>query len=150
VRIEIRAAVPADIDWLVAELRIFSSFHQSKLSAFPADEEHARKTLLDMLTNHLFLLAVQGEERVGFLAAYRFPHLFNPAIRVLSESFWWVAEKFRGNRAGLMLLEAFVEHGKQAADWLFVTLESNSPINPDALTRRGFRLHERYFLMETA
>ncbi len=145
----VRSATEGDVSWVVDELRAFSNSQRTKLKPFPGDQE-AKAAITRMIQDHLFLVAVRGEERLGFLAAYVFAHPFNAAIRTLSESYWWVAEKFRGTRAGAMLLNAYLEHGKKHADWVFMTLQSNSPVNPDSLIKRGFRIHETYFLMEVS
>lgn len=75
-------------------------------------------------------------------------HPYNPAIRVLTETFWWVTPNARGSRAGLMLLDAFTAYGERNADWIVFTLEHHSPVNERTLTKRGFHLHERSYLRE--
>lgn len=76
------------------------------------------------------------------------PHVFNPQIKVLSECFWWVKPEYRGSRAGALLFKNYVEWGKANVDWVTMTLEAHSPVRPEALIKRGFRLQETTFLLE--
>jgi hypothetical protein len=148
VRIEIRAAVPADIEWLVAELKSFSSVYRTKLPLFDDDEKHGREVLSNMIQNHLFLVAEHDSIGVGFIGGLVSPHFFNPKIRTLFELFWWVGEKYRGSRAGSMLLNSFVEWGKKNVDWITCSLEQHSQVKDESLLKRGFKCHERSFLLE--
>jgi len=49
---------------------------------------------------------------------------------------------------GLMLLEEFTDWGKRNADWISFSLEDKSPVKDTTLTKRGFRLKERSFILE--
>jgi hypothetical protein len=151
--IRIRRAKQDDLDWMVGELKLFSAFYDSKKPLF-GHEGFVREGMTGMMKNHLVLVAERdglegGDYRpVGFIAGLLVQHIFNPLIRCLSETFWWVEEKHRTSRAGFMLLQAFIEFGKQNADWILCTIEENSPIGPDALLARGFKLKEKNFVME--
>lgn len=146
--IEIRHGEAADVDWMLGQLRKFAQFFGSKRSLF-GDEAHARATLGGMIQDHLVLVAAaDGSERLGFIAGLITPHMYNPEIRVLCETFWWVAEEHRRSRAGLLLLNAFLAWGKAHADWITFSLEQNSPMRAESLEKRGLHLHERSFLME--
>lgn len=147
-RITIRRAHHNDLDFLLAQLREFSQFFGTEKALF-GDESYARQTLLGMIADHPFFVAEgEGAGPVGFVAGLITPHLFNPNIRVLAETFWWVSEEHRGSRAGLMLLEEFVKFGKENVDWITFALEEKSPVNEKALTKRGFKLQERSYLKE--
>lgn len=148
--IEIRRATPEDVDWLIPQLRRFSSFFGSKKPLF-GDEEYARAGLLTLIEQHLFLLAEREDVgRMGFIAGYVLPHMFNPQIRLLAEAFWWVDEQYRGSRAGAQLLKAFMEWGEANVDWIQFSLEESSPVKEDAFLKRGFVLKERSFLKEVS
>lgn len=146
--ITIRPATEGDLDWLICQLKSFSSYFGTKKSLF-GDEEFARAGMQTMLTSHLVLIAesvIDGP--VGFIAGVVTPHLFNPQIRVLAETFWWVAESRRGSRASLLLLEEFIKWGKANADWVTFALEHRTPVKESSLIRRGFHLQEKSFLLE--
>lgn len=146
--ITVRRATPEDLDWLVTELQNFAMFFGSKHSLI-GDIQFWRDGLLNMIVSHVVFIAEnEADGRVGLIAGYIVGHPFNPKIRLLSESFWWVAERYRMSRAGLMLLNAFVEFGENHADWITMALETKSPVNEKCLTKRGFHLHERSFLKE--
>ncbi len=143
-RIHVRTANITDIDWLLSELKEFSKFYDSRIELF-GDPEHARRGLIDLMANHLLLIADKAHTRMGFIAGLIVPHLFNPKIKVLAETFWWVPEAHRGSRAGLMLLDSFVAYGNKHANWITFSLESKSPVD---LTKRGFKFQEKSYLME--
>lgn len=144
----IRRASRDDIDWMIGQLKKFSEFVGSKHSLFD-DETFARTSLADMINKHLVLVADQEEHGpVGFIGGLMMPHFFNPKIRVLAEVFWWVDESHRLSRAGLMLLNAFTEFGRQNCDWITMGIEARSPINDKSILKRGYRLQERSFIME--
>lgn len=146
--ITIRRGKPEDMDWLIQELKLFSAFYDTKHPLF-GHEQFVREGMTSMIEKHLVLIAEkEGIGPVGFIAGLLVPHIFNPLIRCLSETFWWVEEKHRRGRAGFMLLQAFIDFGKQNADWILCTIESNSPVNPNVLLDRGFKLKERNFVME--
>lgn len=132
---------------MVGELREFSAFFGSKKPLFESADV-ARAGLICMMAHHLVLVAERDGALVGFIAGMVTPHPYNAKIRVLSETFWWVTPAARGTRAGAVLLVAFVTWGKANVDWITLALETSSPINEDALTKRGFRLFERNYLLE--
>ena len=147
--VTIRRASPDDIDWLITELRKFSQFIQTKRPVFE-DEEFARNALTSLITSHYALIAEKEGTPIGFIGGLLTPHSMNPAIRVLCETFFWVTEDQRGARAGAMLLNEFLEHGKQNVDWILFALEEHSPMNEKSLLKRGFKRQERNYLLEVA
>lgn len=148
--IVIRQARLTDLDWLVGELRAFSEFFGSKKPLF-SNEEFVREGMKKMMEQHLVLVAEQGSGGLmGFISGLVSPHVFNPTITVLSETFWWVAEAHRRSRAGLELLNAFVEWGKNNVDWILFFVEQKSPVSTRTMEKRGFRLLENAYLLETA
>jgi Acetyltransferase (GNAT) family len=148
VQIEIRKATTNDIEWLLPQLEKFSKFFGSQISLF-GDTENARIGILNQIENHLVLIAEDKDKgSLGFIAGYIVPHPFNADIVTLSETFWWVDEKHRGSRAGLMLLNAFTEWGNEHVDWITFTLEHHSPVNEKTLLKRGYKYTERTYIKE--
>jgi hypothetical protein len=146
--VEIRIATTNDLDWALQQLQLFSAFYKTKNPLFGKDE-YAKEFLLNLMTNHVFLVAEQDSLPIGLIAGLLTPHFFNPETKVLAELFWWVQEEHRGGRAGYLLFKEFVEIGKQKADWITVALEADSPVSDEAILKRGFTLKEKNFLMET-
>ena len=150
--ITVRPATPADVPWILAELRAFDRFFGAVHSLVPADPAYATTQLHGLIRDHLFLVAVRNAEDeatpVGFIAGLLGPHFFNPGLQVLTELFWWVPVAERGSRAGAHLLSAYLAYGRAHADWVHMTLEEHSPVNPETLERRGFRRTERHYLLE--
>lgn len=135
--------------WLLGQLQAFDRFFGSSRSLFPTMEQ-AEATVTMLLTEHVFLVAANDHGPLGFIAGILTPHLFNPAVVVLSEVFWWVPVEHRGSRAGALLLAAFMAVGKARAHSIVMTLEAESPIEPRSLTRLGFRPKETNYLLEVA
>ncbi len=144
----VREANEDDLDWIIVELTEFTNTVENKKSLRGPDE-YWRIGLLNLINNHVFFIAeTYNREKAGLIAGVFINHLFNPDIKVLSETFWWVSEKFRKTRAGLLLLNKFVSFGKENADWVLMSLESKSPVNEKCLTKRGFLLQERNYILE--
>jgi len=151
--IRIREATGFDVPWLLEQLREFADFYGTKRSLFPSDDAVAHALITHLITQGKFFLAVDhaSDKCVGFIAGLLGPSAYNPEITQLTELFWWVAPSRRGSSAGARLLNRFEEYGREVgADWLVMTLEAKSPVDPASLERRGFRLHERSYLMEVA
>lgn len=146
----IRRARSDDIPWLIEQLRAFSAFFGTERPIFPTDQQRAEQFLEGLIFQHPFHVAHDWTHgRIGFIAGALAPHPYNQTIRQLTEMFWWVTPEHRRSRAGSMLLEAFVEEGKQRAHWIVMTLEHNSPVKDATLTKRGFKHMSRDFLLET-
>lgn len=148
--LNVRRATIEDVDWLHFQLKKFSDFFGTQ-KPLKGDGVFAREFIENLVANHLVLIADQFPSKpIGLISGLILPHMYNPEIRVLSETFWWVDEEHRGSRAGLRLLEEFIDFGKKNADWITFALEDNSPVRDEVLTRRGFRLKEKSFLMEVS
>jgi hypothetical protein len=145
--LRIRCAQSKDLPWIVEELKSFSVFYKSKIPLFPT-EEYALAGMQSHLDNHVLLVAEDDSGLLGFISGIFSTHIFNPKIKLLNETFWWVAERNRFTRAGLMLLDAFTEIGKKSADWTVFTLEHHSPVNDRSLLKRGYEIKETNYLME--
>lgn len=147
--ITVRPATHEDLDWMLTELKLFSDFYGSRLSLF-GDAIYSRQFIASLIDDHVCLVAERDDVGIGFITGLVTPHTYNPNIWVLTEAFWWVKEEQRGSRAALMLLNAFTEWGKANVDWVFFTLEDNSPVKDKNLLKRGYRFKETNFLLETA
>lgn len=149
--IKIRPADSRDIHWLCGQLKNFANFYGTHYNLFP-DEDSAANTLSVIINDHYVRMAYEEKEksnkRVGFIAGIRTTHFLNPKIQLLSELFWWVDEKYRYSRAGLLLLNDFIEYGKKECHWVQFTLEHHSPVKDETLIKKGFKLQEKSFLME--
>lgn len=145
--VTVRRAEQEDTPWLLQQLQAFDAFFGSSRSLFP-DVSYAEATLFTLIDSQPFWVADDANGPVGFIAGVLAPHYLNPAIRQLTELFWWVTKEARGSRAGALLLAEFMAFGKANADWIVMTLEAESPIDPASLINRGFRLKESSYLLE--
>ena len=146
--VTIRRAEESDLDWLLVQLRAFDDFHGSKHKLF-SEPEFVSNVMRTLMADHLMLVAVnESGEQMGFISGMVTGHFLNPKIKTLTEVFWWVDQKHRFSRAGVMLLNAYTEWGKANADWVVFSLEHHSPVADRSMIKRGYALKERGFLME--
>lgn len=144
----IRRAVTADIPWILSQLKEFSKFYGTKRELY-SDDEWGTFFIGHLIDQHLFLVAESDQlGLLGLIAGTIEPHPYNPEMICLNECFWWVDEKHRGSKAGLLLLNDFIRRGKESCDWIWMTLEHHSPVKDLTLIRRGFKEQERSFLLE--
>ena len=144
----IELATFEDIPELLPLLRRFSMSASEKYSLYPETDEVATTILERLVYSHPCFVARRNGKVIGCIAGLLSAHLFNPRIRILTEAFWWVEPQYRSSRAGLLLLEALMTWAKQYADMFVMTLEHNSPVKPETLLKRGFKLRETNFILE--
>lgn len=136
-----------DIESISLELAKFSEHYSTKLPPYK-DKETSAKILKNMIENHLFYVALDGDEVVGFIAGFVCNHIYNPDIKTLAEAFWWTKEEHRRSGAGLQLLEEFVSWGKENVDWVLMTIEDETPIDENLFFNRGFKFKEKSYILE--
>jgi len=147
----VRRASNGDIEWLCERLRAFSDAYGTRIKIFP-DKNTAVTWLKQIIKSHLLLIAedAPSKVRLGFIAGVLTPHLYNPEIMVLAELFWLVDPACRHGSAGLKLLDAFIEFGKDRADFVTFGTMMDTDVKDETLLKRGFVLKEKSFLMEVA
>lgn len=143
----VRRAVLSDREFIVGELKKFADFYSTNKSLFLNKENTS--DLVDVFTNHhVAYVAEKDGELFGFITGYLTKHPYNPEITTLIESFWWVKEEGRKTRAGSMLLDKFISYGKEVSDFIYLTLEDESPVDERHFIKRGFKLKEKNYFME--
>lgn len=145
--VRIRRAVPADIPWLVSQLREFAALHPVGARIMGSDS-HAEALLAHLMATQFLAVADADGTPVGLIAGAVAPHPFNPALTMATELWWWVQPPARHTRAGLALLNAYDEWADSVADLKGMTLEVASPVNPETLLRRGYHLAEYQYVAE--
>lgn len=144
----VKRATLIDFDWLWEQCEAFSKTYESKLS-LTSNVEYAKDFLKNLICNHLVLVTFTDSlERTGFIAGLVQPHHFNPDIRMLSELLWWVPPEHRGGKSGALLLDSFIDYGKDRCHWITFTVERTTPISDKPLLKRGFKHTETAYLME--
>lgn len=146
----VRPATMRDLSWIVMQLEVFASFYDTKTQFF-GDVDHVVNLVSGLITDQVALIAEYNDGRkAGFITGFFMPHPYNPEIRVLQETFWWVLPEYRSSGAGDLLMNSFTEIGKErGANWiLFSSIEGKSSVKDDFFIRRGFKLQEKSFLME--
>lgn len=145
--ISTRPAFIGDVDWLFEQCDAFAKFYGSKIS-LAGNPTYGKFFLQSLIDNHYIQIGMLDNTRAGFIAGLVTPHHFNPDIKQLSEILWWVPEEFRSCGVGAKLFKEFVEFGRENCDWITFTMEANTPIDDSILTKTGFRLTEKAYLME--
>lgn len=138
-----------DIPLICVQLARFAQLYSRKYPPYK-DLETSEKILQNIIENHLFYVAVKDDthELVGFIAGFVCDHIYNPDIKVLTEAFWWTDEKHRRSGIGMQLLEAFEGWGKKNVDWIFMTIEEETPLDEKIFLDRGFKRKEINYIME--
>ncbi len=144
---EIKQASLSDIPWIISQLAEFAEFLGTHYNVY-GDTEHVSILVKRLIEDHIFLIAYKDNSPIGFITGSLAPHPFNPGFIVLSEQAWWISKEHRGSRAGLILLDSFIEKGKELADWITLSSEAHSAISDKHFESRGFKLQEKTFLME--
>lgn len=144
----VRTAEEKDIESVLIELKKFSDFFGSKYPVYGPDETYNRNLILNLLNQHLFLVAEQDGKFAGFICGLVTTHLFNPQIKVLSELFWWVLPEYRETKIGAMLFHEYEKYGAENCQWVIMTIESISPVKPESFLNRGYKLKEQAFVKE--
>lgn len=149
-KISVRHAQVGDLDWIMGEFPEFSSHYGTKTQIFE-DNDYSRATSKNIVENHLALLAECSERGpVGFIFGLVTNHLYNQNIKVLTELFWWVPPRFRNGRAAALLFNEFTAWGKKNCDLVTFGVMESTPVKHTAITKRGFKLVERSYLLEVA
>lgn len=144
----VRPAVYDDIPWMLEQVAAFNEFVGTRHTMFP-DAAKAEEKLKRFIDEQPVFIADDNGPLAGMLVALIHHNLWNEDIVVLTEMLWWVPPHYRGSRAAALLLLAFEDCAVSVgADWAVMSLEAKSPMNPDALEKRGYRLQERSYLME--
>lgn len=142
-----RPAKSEDIEWILGELKVFSKFIRTKYELY-GDEAYSKKGIQMLIDEHIFLIAEVDGNRAGFVSGYFTPHLFNPAIKILCELFWYVNPNYRGAGVGSLLMNEYVAFGKKHAQWITFSKNRFTKLNEKSLLKRGFNHHESTYLQE--
>ena len=145
--IRVREATIEDLPWMVSEGTKFLNFYFPKQKV---DAGHIYIVMYRIVKGGLLLVSEEEDgDRTGFIGGLITKNIYYPEENDLYEMFWWVVDGYRRGRSSLMLLKEFVNRGKEmGADKIVMTLLSISPVNKDALIKRGFELKESAFVME--
>ena len=143
----IRKANIMDLPWIVQEGTKFLKFY------FPnkdIDTGFITMQLDTLMRNGTILVSQeQNSELTGMIAGVVTPDMWYPEEKTLAELFWWVTPEKRCGRSSLMLMREFIETGKQlGVNYITLSLLTVSPVNQNALIKRGFELKEKAFVME--
>jgi N-acetylglutamate synthase-like GNAT family acetyltransferase len=146
--INIRAATLDDMPVIFKYLKDSSAFYQTKHQLYGNDPVYAQRILKGLIEEHVFYVAETEGTIIGLIAGMLVPHIFNQDLLTLTQIFWWVKPEYRHGKTGLMLLNAFNEHGERDADWIICVTHKDTPINDRSFIKRGFHLKEKNFLKE--
>ena len=144
----VREARQGDSDWILEELQAFDAVMATDRSFMPSDPKVRRSRLHEFMADQLFLVAVRGEERLGFVLGVYANHLLNPETLCIYEQLYWVSHRHRGSAAGLVLLDTFIAVASRSVDWIFFSKQPWTRMADRHLDRRGFKPVDHTFLLE--
>ena len=145
----VRRSTMDDYAWISKEVSDFVNTINTVEVQMPSTEV-TLSAYTDLLCNHVSLVAEEKGELRGFMAGLYCAHPCNDKVMMLREWIWWVPERFRGGRAGYMLLKTFVDIGKatDGVSKVTVTLQNDTKVGYAIMSRLGFRLAESVFVTE--
>lgn len=132
----IRKATLADVPEIVRMSALFyPTTHYAQWCDM--DEETVASLASNLVENHVFFVAEDGEELVGMVGVFIAPFLFNAHVRFGVEVVWWVAPEARGSHVAVSLLNAIEQPLRDAGcDRIQMVHMPNSPPQAAALYER--------------
>lgn len=146
-RHSIRRATLDDASFIARQLQAFDKEAPFDNSFYPGTD-----TVLAMvpeyISKHYFMISYRGDIRTGILGACYMPHPLVPSLRLLKEDFWYVDPKYRGTRAGYLLLRDFTRNVRETANIGLISIKVNSGVSHRTMQRVGWKLEGYSFIME--
>ena len=115
-----------EIQWLVTESHRMACEDWKVPEFMPADPNRCGQLWDWCVAEHFVLIAEKRGERAGFIAGFLVPHPYNPELRTLHSTLWYVAPHARRTRCGYLLAKAFTDWGVENVDYLSLTLHRKS------------------------
>jgi hypothetical protein len=143
---EVRLATEEDVTWVV-EVAATKMLIEELGKPQYVNSQHIKTLVHTCIATKSIWIVLKNEVRIGCLAAFVVPNLFNPSITCLTEVMWWVDEEHRTGRAGLLLLKAFMDEADNY-DEATMSLLTTSDVFNHSLEKRGFILREFGFHKE--
>lgn len=133
--------------WLMSQAPNFFSFLQTRHSLY--NEQQIALIFRELLKNGIVLVVEKEGNVVGALGATVGGHPYNPTLLSAFEVFWWVEEKHRDSRAGILLFNEYIRFSKEReCKMVHISKLEHSPFKEEFLVKKGFSLVEKAYLME--
>lgn len=132
-----------DVDWFVNVAAVNMLIEEVGRPDFVNVEQLYKLAHMGLEMESVFIARVDGKY-AGAVCGILSDNFFNPNLKTLVEAFWYVLPEYRYTRAGLMLLNSFVEFGNEVADDTTMCLLTESPVK--TLEKRGFVRTEQAFI----
>lgn len=139
----IRRARPADIPHIVLHGEFFWDQTPYR-KVFPYDHKAVKEFLILLLQEHYLLVAIHGEQVVGFIGVIIAPMPFNPSITVGTEVCFFVHPRHRGE-TGKALFRRTEADLKDIVDVLDFGDMCTSTNMEEYYQSRGYTLTERKY-----
>jgi len=132
---------PSDILWYVEEAAVSMLTNELKRPELINKENLYRLAFMGIEQGTAFVCKDNGVP-IGALGALIIPNIYNPEVYTLAEMFWYVPDKYRNSRAGLLLLNALLDEAELlGVDCSLSTLPSSN-VKESFLKKKGFNLEE--------
>lgn len=144
-KLEIRAAVEADVDALLSLGEDFLR-HSGYGELIKPTEDDVRGGFLGLIDRGVVFIAERAGRIVGVLGGLMSAVWFSPDVPVGAEMLWWVAPEARGGLASVRLVRAFeqwaVERGARLVTLSDIVLDDSTRVT-QLIATMGYRLAER-------
>lgn len=144
----IQQATLEDLDFIVEEGIKFLEYHPSRINQ-GHDINYLYSLAENLVENQVMLVAKDNGVNMGMISGVVVPAIFNPNYIVLQEVFWWVKEEFRQTMAGLKLLKAFEDKGKELkVSTISMVTTAYTPVLAKYYKKRGYMPVESTYIKE--
>jgi len=141
----VERATEKDLFWILTESVEFLS----QVNPDYVNEEYLPTFVQNLMKAGVVLISKKdGIERTGMIGGAIVSSPFNPNIHILTEIAWWVPEHYRKTRSGYLLLQEFINYGKENNVYSIVLSSlTNTPVSDETFEKRGFILKEKAYEM---
>jgi N-acetylglutamate synthase-like GNAT family acetyltransferase len=129
----IRLANKFDIESIIDMLKKYREVAPLDTMKKANNKEYIEKLITEIIVGSGYVfLAEKNKTIIGMLIAAKFPNVWNPDARQMSEIAYWVEPEHRGGTAGYRLIETYIRRGEKLKaegeiDFYTISKMVNSP-----------------------
>jgi len=129
----IRLANKFDIESIIELLKKYREFAPLDAMKKANNKEYIEKLITEIIVGSGYIfLAEKNKVIIGMLIAAKFPNVWNPEAKQLSELAYWVEPEHRGSSAGYRLIETYIRRSEKLKaegeiDFYTISKMVNSP-----------------------
>jgi N-acetylglutamate synthase-like GNAT family acetyltransferase len=129
----IRLANKFDIETIIELLKKYREVAPLDAMKKANDKEYIKKLITEIIIGSGYVfLAEKNKTIIGMLIAAKFPNIWNPEAKQMSEIAYWVDPEHRGSTAGYRLIETYIRRSEKLKsegeiDFYTISKMINSP-----------------------